>query len=212
MEYLPHLATLAAVMLLACVSPGPDFVAVSSHALAGRRSGVFVALGVALGCVVWALLAVFGLGLLIARLEWLYWLVRLGGAGYLLWLGARMLWSARHPAQTAALAMAEPGAARVPAQGLAALRTGFLVNMTNPKAVAFFGSLFVTILPAAAPGWVHGASVAVVGAVSAGWFCALACMFSARRVRGAYLRLRRPVDALMGAALVGLGARLAISR
>jgi threonine/homoserine/homoserine lactone efflux protein len=53
------------------------------------------------------------------------------------------------------------------------------------------------------------ATVAVVAAVSTLWFLALALMFSAGRVRAAYLRLRRPIDALMGAALLGLGARLA---
>ncbi|MBI5519654.1 MAG: LysE family transporter [Desulfovibrio sp.] len=208
MEFLPHLLTLAAIMLLACISPGPDFVVVSSHALGGRKAGILVALGVAAGCVVWAMLAVFGLGLVIARLSWLYWLVRLGGAAYLLWMGARMLWAARHPAQGEA--PARPAAR--PLSAPQALRAGFLVNMTNPKAVAFFGSLFVTVLPASAPGWVHCATVGVVGVVSAGWFCVLALLFSVPRVRGTYLRLRRPVDALMGAALVGLGAKLAVSR
>ena len=51
MSYLPQLLTLAGVMWLACMSPGPDFVAVSSNALASRRAGVLVALGVATGCV-----------------------------------------------------------------------------------------------------------------------------------------------------------------
>lgn len=209
MDYLPHLAAVAAFMLLACASPGPDFLAVTSRALADRRGGLLTALGVAAGCVVWAGLAVFGLGLVIARLEWLYWLLRLGGAAYLTFIGARLLLSARAGAAARPDATARPAPER---RSAGPFRTGFLVNMTNPKAVAFFGSLFVTVLPAQAPTWALVATVAVVGAVAAGWFTALALAFSAGRVRTAYQRLRRPADALMGAALVGLGARLALSR
>lgn len=207
MAYLPQLLTLAVIMLLACISPGPDFIAVSTHALAGRRVGVLVALGVAAGCVVWALLAVFGLSLLLARVAWLYWLVRLGGAAYLMFMGARMLLGARGPAAP----LTVPGRAEA-ASARAAFGRGFLVNMSNPKAAAFFGSLFVTLLPAEAPLWVHGATVAVVGGVSVAWFIFLALTFSTRRVRLVYGHIRRPFDALMGAALVGLGARLVISR
>lgn len=214
MAYLPQLATLAAIMLLACISPGPDFVAVSTHALGSRRTGVLVGLGVAAGCVVWALLAVFGLGLLLVEVSWLYWLVRLGGAAYLAFMGAKMLLSARRAAPKTALHCSPEGspASATVKSGAAALRTGFYVNLANPKAAAFFGSLFVTLLPADAPLWVLGATVAVVGGVAAAWFVALALMFSAPRVRLAYGAIRRPVDALMGAVLLGLAARLAISR
>jgi len=42
--------------------------------------------------------------------------------------------------------------------------------------------------------------------------CLLASCFSISAVRRAYARIRRPIDALMGAALVGLGVRMAASR
>lgn len=208
MSYLPQLLTLGGVMLLACISPGPDFLAVSSLALGSRRAGLGAALGVACGCVLWATLAVFGLGVVLMRIGWVYSLVRLAGAAYLVWLGARMLLSAAHPASPALAAPAAPAQE----ERRSAFRRGLLVNASNPKAAVFFGSLFVTILPVGAPGWVQCATVAVVAAVSALWFTTLALMFSAGRVRACYGRIRRPVDALTGAALVGLGARLALVR
>jgi RhtB (resistance to homoserine/threonine) family protein len=205
MSYAPQLLTLAGVMLLACVSPGPDFVAVSSNALASRRAGILVALGVAAGCVAWALLTVFGLGILLTRLGWLYSAIRFLGAGYLIFLGGKMLLSARHSSP--------PMKIRPTSENhRGAFRRGVLVNMANPKAAAFFGSLFVTVLPIGAPTWVHVATVATVGGVAASWFVVLALMFSSDRVRVVYERARRPIDALMGAALIGLGAKLAISR
>jgi len=206
MSYVPQLFTIAGVMLLACISPGPDLLAVTSHALHGKRAGVGVALGVAASHMAWAILAVFGLGVIVSELAWLYEAIRFAGALYLLYLGARILLGLRH----AAVQSTPIPAARKSFS--AAWRKGFLVGITNPKGAAFFGSLFVTILPAHAPLWVHGTTVLIVASVSCSWFVAMALLLSTARMRTAYARVRRPIDALMGTMLVGLGLRLALDR
>ena len=212
MNYAAQLAAIAGVMLLACISPGPDMLAVTSHAFARRRAGVCAAAGIATSHALWATLAVFGLGLILARLAWLYEGIRIAGGVYLLYLGARTLMGLRRPAGPPQAAAA-PAAAKSPSQsGMHAYRRGLLVGLTNPKAAAFFGSLFVTLLPAHAPLWVHGATIVTVAAVSVGWFTSIALLFSTGSVQRGYARLRRPVDALMGSVLVALGARLALDR
>ena len=203
MSYVPQLLTVAAVMLLACVSPGPDFIAVTSNALASRRRGLGVALGTAMGIAVWASMAVIGLGVLLTRIAWLYDAIRIAGVCYLLYLGARLLLAARRPYREMAVATTDNVITPAP-------RVGFMVSMTNPKAAAFFGSFFITVLPAHAPGWVLVAAVVVVTAVALAWFSTLALMFSTRRVRDFYGRMRRPIDAAMGGILVVLGLRLAL--
>jgi RhtB (resistance to homoserine/threonine) family protein len=206
MSYVPQLAAVAGVMLLACASPGPDMISVTSHALAGRRPGVHAALGIATSHALWATLAVFGLGLILTELAWLYGAIRIAGAAYLVYLGVKTLMGLRKPS-----ARLDTGAPTVRG-GPHAYRRGVLVGLTNPKAVAFFGSLFVTLLPAHAPGWVHGATVALVATVSVSWFSAMAVIFSTARVQRGYARLRKPIDAVMGALLIALGARLAMAR
>jgi len=59
MSFVPQLALVAGVMFLVCVSPGPDLLAVSSHALSARRSGLGVVAGVASSPLIWAALAAF---------------------------------------------------------------------------------------------------------------------------------------------------------
>jgi len=207
MDYLPQLLTLSGIVLLACASPGPDFVAVTSNALNDRRSGMFVGVGIACAVVVWAALAILGFGLLIKELFWLYEAIRLAGAAYLIYLGARMLMAAFKAKS------GEPriqGVARVGA--LQAWRQGFMVGITNPKTATFFATLFVTVLPVGAPTWVYVSVVALVGLITAAWLGALAAFFSVGSVRSVYARMSRVVDALMGVALVGLGIRLASSR
>ncbi len=210
MDYLPQFLTLSGIVLLACASPGPDFVAVTSQALGGRRSGVFTGLGITCAVAVLASLAVFGFGLLVQQFFWLYEGIRLAGAAYLVYLGARMLMAALREGGGGALAQ---DIAQAPRLGDAqAWRRGFLVGITNPKTATFFATLFVTLLPVGAPAWVYAAVVSVVVCVTGTWLCLLAAFFSVGAVRRAYARIRRPADALMGAALVGLGARLAASR
>ncbi|RQH01134.1 LysE family transporter [Paraburkholderia dinghuensis] len=205
MSFLPQLAAIAGVMLLACASPGPDMLAVTSHAFAKRRAGLAAAAGIATSHALWAMLAVFGLGLILAQLAWLYEGIRIAGAVYLVYLGTKTLMSLRQSSG----AVAAPNAAK--STGSAhSYRRGLLVGLTNPKAAAFFGSLFVTLLPAHAPMWVHGATVVTVASVSICWFSAMALLFSTQSVQRGYQKLRRPVDAVMGSVLVALGARLAL--
>jgi len=207
MEYLSQLLALAGIILLACASPGPDFVAVTSVALNDRRSGVFVGLGITSAVIIWATLAILGVGLLIKELFWLYELIRMAGAAYLAYLGLRMLIGAfksggGQPHITQASGM---GAGQ-------AWRRGFLVGITNPKTATFFATLFVSLLPVGAPSWVYVAVVALVVGITGIWLCLPASFFSVARVRSVYARVRRPIDALMGAALVALGLRIAGSR
>nr|WP_240158433.1 LysE family transporter [Pantoea sp. Tr-811] len=192
-------------MLLACVSPGPDFIAVTSNALVSRKRGMGVALGTSAGITLWAVLAIVGLGVLLNTVAWLYDAIRVVGAGYLIYMGIKMLLGARRPYGDLEISRTQNTSTPAP-------RVGLLVSATNPKAAAFFGSFFITVLPAQAPWWVLAAAVVVVTVVSFAWFSTLALMFSTDRVRAYYAKVRRPIDALMGAALVGLGLRLALVR
>jgi len=204
MSYLSQLLAVAGVMLLACISPGPDLIAVTSHALARRRSGIFAALGIATAHALWATLAVFGLGIILSELAWLYGAIRISGAIYLVYLGIKTLVGLRQPASKIATSVIRTQS------DASAYRRGLLVGLTNPKAAAFFGSLFITILPAHAPMWVHASTIATVVSVSLIWFISMALVFSTQRVQNGYHRVRKLIDAVMGSILIGLGAKLAL--
>ncbi len=204
MSHIPQLLAIALVFLLAAMSPGPDFFAVTSRALASRRAGFQVALGITAAIALWATLAMFGLGVLLVRATWLYTAVRVAGALYLIHLGVRILLTVRQVSQPTMTASTATSAQ-------SAWRSGFVIGITNPKTAAFFGSLFITVLPLDAPFWVQAAALVVVGTVSIGWFGFVALVFSTERVRVAYARIRRPFDAVLGAILVIFGFRLALT-
>ncbi len=206
MSYLPQLLALAGVWAIVVISPGPDFVATVHHAVSrSRKDGLLVASGIATSTTIWVMVSIVGLGVLFARFSWLVEIIRTVGAFYLTYLGLKMLWQAyRHRRK------AEPEVK--PVKRGSAWRVGFLTDISNPKAAAFFGSLFAVFLPAHAPLWLQAASVLVVVLIAACWYATVACVFSFGPVARGYARVKKWIDYVTGGILVALGVRLAISK
>ncbi|HEY3146425.1 MAG TPA: LysE family transporter [Dongiaceae bacterium] len=200
------LAALFVVHLLVVASPGPAFLAVSRTAISkSRAAGVVAAGGMATGALIWAIATLFGLGLLFAKAPWFCDAMRLGGAAYLIYLGLGMLRSAWRGERVAANAVATPAGHRTFLRSLG-------VQLSNPKAAVFFGSIFVTLLPAAAPLWVKGAALAILGINEFGFYGLVAVVLSAPRAQRIYGNAKRGLDALFGGFLTALGVKLALSR
>lgn len=133
MEYLPEFLTVVVIHLLAVMSPGPDFALVSRNSFVySRRSGVFSALGIALGLGVHVAYSLVGIGLLIAQSIVLFSTIKFIGAAYLIYLGVRSLLSKKKPAG------AELLEEKSDITKFAALKQGFLTNILNPKVTLFF--------------------------------------------------------------------------
>ncbi|MFT6775063.1 MAG: threonine/homoserine/homoserine lactone efflux protein [Paracoccaceae bacterium] len=189
----------AAVDLAGAASPGPGFLAVTRIAAAnGRRAGLACALGLATGSALWAAAALFGLGAVFAAAPWAQTTLRLAGAVYLMWLAAA-LWRRGGAAATDA----PPAPVRRPFRG------AVLLQMANPKTAVFFGSIFLTVLPAHPSLALACAIIATVAATEALWFAALALAFGSAPVQARYARLRGRIDRVCGALMAALGARLA---
>jgi threonine efflux protein len=229
------LLPLLGVWLFAIVTPGPDFLVTAQYATSrSRRQGVLVGVGVSTAMLVWATGSMLGLSVLLARISWLYDLVRLAGAAYLGYLGVRTLWrgyrerkSPPHlPTGTDSRSDPDPDPGSTPApppgsraavpmsvrHALRAWRVGFLTNIGNPKAAVFFGSLLGALLPAHATVTLRIEAVAAMVAMAAVWFTIVATVFGIAPVARAYRRSRRWIDRIMAAVFIALGGRLALDR
>lgn len=201
------LATIGLVYLAAVASPGPNFFLATQLALSGKRAlGFRVALGIATGSAIWSTLAMIGVATLMAHAHWLQDAIRLVACLYLAWFGIKLIRSALKAGPIAA------HRASLPSTGAQAYRAGLATNMTNPKAAAFWSSIFGAMFPANAPLWMYPAVVAVVVTICGGWYFGVAILLSTEKVQRGYDRVRRPVDAILGVVLLALGAHLAVSR
>lgn len=200
--------TVALVHLVALMSPGPDFFFVSQTAASrSRREAMMGVTGISLGIVVWAGVALMGLNLILQKMAWLHQIIMVGGGLYLCWMGWQLLKSARSKRDTVD---AEAQVA-LPARGRTFLR-GFLTNLSNPKAVIYFGSvfsLFVGDNVAAGARW--GLFVLIVAETFV-WFSIVACVFALPVMRRGYQRASKWIDGLAGVLFAGFGIHLILSR
>ena len=204
MDSLLPLLGLALVHLLAVASPGPSTVLViQTAASSGRRGGLLAAFAMMVGALAWAAAALYGLQALFAHFDWLYVAMRIGGGIYLMYLAA-MLW--RH-AGAPLPAIDRSGPRRSGWQGFV---RALLLQVSNPKIMVFFGSIFLSLLPSHPPGWMQGAVLGIVTVNEFVWFALLAVVFSGESARGFYRRAKFWMDRVMGGALGLLGLRLAL--
>lgn len=190
---------------LSILSPGPSILLVTRAAAErSRRHALLVTLGLAVGGFAWACLAVTGLAALFELLPALQTAIRVGGALFLLYLAVR-LWRARG----APAAIAPVQGTGAPSLGRAFLQ-GLGTSALNPKALAYFASIFVVLVPADAPGWVRGAGVSLVFIDTLLWYGLAALLFSTPRVVRGYLVLRRPIDRACAVLLAAFGVKLMV--
>ena len=82
------------ITIFAVISPGPDFAMVSRNSLSlSRRAGILTAFGIGAGVLVHVSYTLLGIGVLIRETPALFDILKLVGAAYLVWLGAKMLFS-----------------------------------------------------------------------------------------------------------------------
>lgn len=192
------LVSIGLVQLMAVISPGPSFLITARTAVArSRMDGVKVALGLGAGTVIWAGAALFGLNALFHAVPVLFMAMKFAGALFLIWIAWMIFVHAREPLKI-------DGAAE---EGNPFWR-GFWVQLSNPKVMVFFGSIFIAMLPANPPLWMLLALLAIVTLNEVWWYSAVALFFGTGPVRAFYLRAKTWIDRVTGLFLGGLGLRL----
>jgi threonine/homoserine/homoserine lactone efflux protein len=195
--------------LVAAVSPGPDTVLVLRSVVAGgARAGARAALGIGSALVIHALATVLLVVLIRDQAGSLaLHLLQLAGAAYLAYLGVLLLRSAlKRRAGPVEWDQADRATQGYFAQG-------FLTNLTNPKAIVFFGSIVSQFITAQDVGSGTAVLLGIVTAVPA-WFLVLS-YGSARYLGGLADRSRRVIDIVAGVlflAVAGWGVVTALVR
>lgn len=206
LEYLPAILTVALVHLLAVISPGPDFIMIARNSLVySRKTGVYSAVGLGLGILVHVFYSLVGIGVLIAKSILLFNTIKYLGAAYLIYIGYKSLIS--KPSKLH-LAVQEQ---KTDIFRWQAIRTGFITNVTNPKATLFFLSLFTLVINPHTPLYVKLFMGAEMSIVTALWFMFVAYIVSHRLVRDKVGKIQYFAERFIGIVLIGLGIKVALS-
>ncbi|CAN5145992.1 LysE family translocator [soil metagenome] len=210
-----HLLLFIGAGLLLNLTPGPDVLYIVSHALrSGARAGIVAGLGITAGCFVHIVAAAAGVSALMAASSTAFAVLKWAGAGYLLWIGVKML-IARQPAGGAT-----PDLAAASARGgsTGSLRSiflgGFWTNALNPKVALFFLAFVPQFI---VPGTSNAPlAFLLLGClfnfnaifVNVGW--AVLAAWMSRRMQ-AVQRAMSWLDRFAGAMFIGFGIKLALT-
>ena len=204
-------AAFLGVAIVVIVIPGPDTaLTIRNTLLGGRRGGVLTAAGVSSGQAAWTLATSAGLAAILRASEPAFLVVKIAGGAYLAFLGAQALLAALRGGNGGSAAIASSPKRLRPRS---AYRQGLISNLTNPKMAVFFSSLLPQLTP---NGDASFSALLGLGLV----FCTLTLVWLAAYAvvvakAGDFLRrpsIRRSLEGVTGAVLVGLGLRLATER
>jgi threonine efflux protein len=192
-----------AVHVAALVTPGPNVLVVTRTAASGRRAtAVLVALGVATGAAIWATAAALGVQALFESVGLSPRLLQLAGGAYLMWLGLR-LWTS---------SLSRHGVPHPPALShtsrISPYLVGLFTNLSNPKSLIFFGSVFASILGPHPSATLRVAGVLLIVFDATIWHVGLALLFSTGAIQSRYDRIRSGLDRAVGSVFITIGLGL----
>ena len=204
--YLPGILLAYSACLLGLASPGPNVLAVLGTAMGeGRRAGIALALGIAAGSVLWALMTAAGLSAVLASYAAALTIIKIAGGLYLLWLAFKAF-------RAAASAHAIATTVERQRTPTAYLLRGLAIQMTNPKAVLAWIAIMSLGLRHDAPLWVVGAIVVGTSALSLAIHYLYAVAFSTPTMMRIYGRARRAIQATLAVFFGCAGLKLLTSR
>jgi len=200
-------AYLVAITLLT-VAPGVDTLLVIRNTVRGGfRDGALTSFAICMGVFVHAAISAGGISLILMQSALMFSLLKLAGAGYLVWLGARSLYSAYRGETGLKLASGKIRHRQVSAW--TSLREGFLSNILNPKTAIFYMAFLPQFIEPGDPALAKSLFLAGLHFVIANiWQLVLVLMVG--RVTRWLIRPRvgRWFNSLTGSVMVFFGIRL----
>src|SRR3989344_4233629 len=206
MGYLPIFLTVALAHLLAVISPGPDFIMITRNSLIySRKTGIYTAVGLGLGILVHVTYSLVGIGLIIAKSIVLFNIIKFIGAAYLIYIGYKSLTS-KSSKTDMTVEDRKKDISR-----LAAIKIGFITNVTNPKVTLFFLSLFTLVVTPSTPLFVKTLMGAEMSIVTSLWFILVAYLASHHLVKSKISGIQHFAEKFIGIVLIALGIKVAFS-
>jgi RhtB (resistance to homoserine/threonine) family protein len=196
--------SISVLIMLAAISPGPDFAVVTKNSLLySRKVGIYTALGVSISLLIHAIYCILGLAIIISQSLLAFSVIKYLGAAYLIYIGIKGLMAKREAAKS------DLTHSQSTITGLQAFYQGLLCNLLNPKAIMFLLAFFTLVVK---PGHSlffemgYGVEIALIHMI---WFSSLSIMMTHQTVKTNLSRIQFFIVKAMGAVLVAFGIRIA---
>ena len=196
--------SISLLILLAAISPGPDFAMVTKNSLLyTRKHGVYSALGISMSLLIHTVYCVLGLAVIISKSLLAFTVIKYLGAAYLTYIGVKSLLAKREKIIPDAKQSGKNMSHKQ------AFYQGLLGNLLNPKAILFLLAFFTLVIKPGASIWIefaYGVEIAVIHMI---WFSSLAFLLTHRYIKNHLNQIQFYIVKAMGALLVAFGIRIA---
>lgn len=200
--------TIAAMHLVAVASPGPDFAIVLKHSIShGKKIALITSVGIGLAIFIHVAYALLGIGLIINTTPWLYDLLIIFAAGFLIYIAQGAV---RSPAPNNTTETSTSNNENA-ISNKKAFFVGFMTNGLNPKATLFFLSLFTVTVSQDTPTLIKSAYGVYLAIATTLWFCCLSLLLTRNSVRDLFTHKGYIFDRIMGWLLILLAVHILYS-
>ena len=189
--------------------PGLDTAQVlRSVTIGGKSSAYATVAGILTGVWIWGTAAALGISALLVASHIAYTAVKWAGAGYLIYLGIKMLWESRKIThETVQAKIADKTSNRK------AFNRALLINLTNPKTGVFYIAILPQFLPEEFPALVGGLLLATIhNALTLIWFTMMIYGASFAKETLQNPMVQKIIERASGIALIGFGIRVAFEK
>lgn len=203
--------TFMAVAALLVVSPGPNGLLIAKTVpLNGYRAGLANVFGFVTAFYIHGTLSVFGLAIILVQSGQAFFVFKMLGAIYLMWLGIKALKNAIiQPSET-------PADTKQPVSSSSSLRRAFaeglLTNLLNPKVSVFYLAAFPQFLSGGDSALEAYTLISAHAFLNIVWFSAMVFAFTKVTNVAISPRLKTWFHSLTGAIFIGFGAKLALTK
>lgn len=196
-------AVIAGILLVGAMSPGPSFLVVAKNALGkSRKHGIVTALGTGLGVSLFAILASFGVTALLKNVPNAFFIFKLVGGGYLLFL-AWKIWGGATEKLIELEFQKDNNSAL-----FTSFLSGLLTQISNPKTALVIAGIFAAFVPASPPPNTVILVALIAFVIDFSWYALVATVLSGRRSRSVYRKAKTGFDRIASLFLGVVGLRL----
>lgn len=202
--------TFITITLLIIIVPGPDFLIVMKNTIhSGKLNGFMAALGITSAHIIYSSLAVLGIIYILTSLYYVFLIIKILGACYLIYLGVQSIRSARQSMNF------NTGGIKVnDVSCFTSYRQGFLSTILNPKALLYYVSVLPQFLSTGGievKSQVAILSLAVIMVILI-WFLFCVLVFQYIKLLFSQPKVKAIFDYTVGFILIGLSINLLLSK
>ena len=206
-----NIITFIAVAALLVISPGPNaFLITKTVPISGRKAGYANIWGFVAAFYVHGTLSIFGISILLVQSAQAFFVFKMLGATYLIWIGIKALISAFKSD------ISKPTESGIKTKKMVSMHSafteGFLTNVLNPKVSMFYLAAFpqfITLNESAVNAYVLVTAHSLVNFV---WFSLMVLMLSRIKSVSNNLLFRRCLNFITGIVFIGFGSKLALMK